>query len=174
MRGRGAGAFTLVELILVMVLICIILGAAAPSLRGFFSSRKTANAAAHIMGLIQYARTQAIADGCNYRLNFDTTQNTYWLTVQSGSAFVAINTEYGITHSLPEGASFDLQADPNATITDHIDFYPDGSTSAAAIGVIPSTGQADEQEICSGYNTTLTDSYRIVTPPSALTGGTAQ
>ena len=74
----------MVELILVMVLICIILGAAAPSLRGFFTSRKTTNAAAQIMALIQYARTQAIADGCNYRLNFDTTQNQYWLTIQSG------------------------------------------------------------------------------------------
>ena len=161
----------MVELILVMVLICIILGAVAPSLRGFFNARKTSNAATHIMALIQYARTQAIADGCNYRLNFDTTQNTYWLTVQSGPTFVAINKDYGITWSLPEGSTFDLNADPNCAITDHIDFYPDGSTSAAAIGVIPSTGQADEQEICSGYNATLTDAYRIVTPPSALPGG---
>ena len=158
----------MVELLLVMVLICIILGATAPSLRGFFASRKTTNAAAQIVALIQYARTQAIADGCNYRLNFDTTQNQYWLTIQSGASFVNINTEYGITHSLPEGITFDLQADPNCTITDHIDFYPDGSTSAAAIGVVPSTGQADEQEICSGYNATLTNAYRIVTPPSAL------
>jgi Tfp pilus assembly protein FimT len=165
---RGAGAFTLVELILVMVLICIILGATAPSLRGFFSSRQTTNAAAQIMALIQYARTQAIADGCNYRLNFDTTQNQYWLTIQSGANFAYINTAYGMTFSLPDGANFDLKADPNCTITDHIDFYPDGSTSGAAIGVIPRTGQADEQEICSGYNTTLTGAYRIVTPPSAL------
>ena len=164
----------MVELLLVMVLICIILGATAPSLRGFFASRKTTNAAAQIVALIQYARTQAIADGCNYRLNFDTTQNQYWLTIQSGSAFAAINTEDGSTFSLPEGAHFDLQADPNCTITDHIDFYPDGSTSAAAIGVVPSTGQADEQEICSGYNATLTNAYRIVTPPSALPGGTTR
>jgi Tfp pilus assembly protein FimT len=160
-----------VELILVMVLICVILGAAAPSLRGFFASRQTTNASAQVMALIQYARTQAIADGCNYRLNFDTTQNTYWLTVQSGANFAAPNTEDGTTFSLPEGASFDLQADPNATVTDHIDFYPDGTTSAAAIGVIPRTGRDDEQEICSGYNATLTDSYRIVTPPSALPSG---
>jgi Tfp pilus assembly protein FimT len=164
----------MVELILVMVLVCIILGGVAPSMRGFFASRKTTNAAARIMALIQYARTQAIADGCNYRLNFDTTQNQYWLTIQSGASFVNINTQYGITYSLPEGTTFDLQADPNCAITDHIDFYPDGSTSAAAIGVVPSTGQADEQEICSGYNATLTNAYRIVTPPSALPGGTAR
>ena len=172
-RRRGIGAFTMVELLLVLVLICVILGATAPSLRGFFSSRKTTNAAAQIMALIQYARTQAIADGCNYRLNFDTTQNQYWLTIQTGGAYVTINTEYGIIYSLPEGTTFDLKADPNCSITDHIDFYPDGSTSAAAIGVIPRTGQADEQEICSGYNATLTGSYRIVTPPSALPGGSA-
>ena len=74
-RRRRAGAFTMVELLLVMVLICIILGATAPSLRGFFAARKTTSAAAQIMMLIQYARTQAIADGCNYRLYFDTTRN---------------------------------------------------------------------------------------------------
>jgi Tfp pilus assembly protein FimT len=158
----------MVELILVMVLICIILGAAAPSLRGFFSSRQAPNAAAQIMALIQYARTQAIADGCNYRLNFDTNLNQYWLTIQSGATYAFINSDYGMTYTLPDGFSFDLQADPNCTITDHIDFYPDGSSSAAAIGVIPRTGVADEQEICSGYNATLTDTYRIVTPPTAM------
>ncbi len=173
-RRRRAGAFTMVELLLVMVLICIILGATAPSLRGFFAARKTTSAAAQIMMLIQYARTQAIADGCNYRLYFDTTRNQYWLTIQSSGAYVTTNTEYGITYSLPDGFSFDMQADPNCTITNYIDFYPDGSTSAAAIGVIPRTGQADEQEICSGYNSTLTGAYRVVTPPSALPGGTAR
>jgi Tfp pilus assembly protein FimT len=167
-RRGGAGAFTMVELLLVMVLICIILAATTPSLRGFFGARKTTSAAAQIMALIQYARTQAIADGTNYRLNFDTTQNQYWLTTQTAGAYVATNTEYGITYSLPQGTTFDMQADPNCAITDHIDFYPDGSTSAAAIGVVPSTGQADEQEICSGYNATLTGAYRIITPPSAL------
>ena len=171
-RGRRAGAFTMVELLLVMVLICIILGATAPSLRGFFGARKTTGAAAQIMALIQYARTQAIADGCIYRLYFDTTQNQYWLMMQTGGAYATTNTEYGITYSLPEGTTFDMQADPNCAITDHIDFYPDGSTSAAAIGVVPRTGAADEQEICSGYNATLTGAYRIITPPSALPGGT--
>jgi Tfp pilus assembly protein FimT len=161
-----------VELILVMVLVSMILAGVAPSVSRFFKSRKTVDAAAQIMGLIQYARMQAVADGCVYRINFDTTQNQYWLTVQSGGAFVNVNSEYGITYSLPDGAAFDLQADPNCTITDHIDFYPDGTASAAAIGVIPSTGQADEQEICSGYNATLSDGYRIVTPPSTLQGGT--
>jgi Tfp pilus assembly protein FimT len=159
----------MVELILVMVVVCIILGMASPSLRGFFTSRQTSNAAAQIMALIQYARTQSIASGCNYRLNFDTTQNTYWLTVQSGSDFVAINTERGMTFSLPEGASFNLQADPNSTVTDHIDFYPNGSTSAASIGVIGRQG--DEQRISSGDNLTLTDSYRIIAPAAATTGG---
>jgi Tfp pilus assembly protein FimT len=159
----------MVELILVMVVICVILGAAAPSLRGFFTSRQTANAAARLMALIQYARAQAIADGCNYRLNFDTTQNQYWLTTQSGSSFATINTENGTTYSLPEGATFDLQADPNATVTDHIDFYPNGSTSAAAIGVVGRQG--DEQQISNGDNLALTDSYRIVAPPPTTTTG---
>ena len=43
--GRGNRAFTLLELVLVMVLITVVLAAAAPNLRGFYQSTRLKNAA---------------------------------------------------------------------------------------------------------------------------------
>ena len=55
--------------------------------------------------------------------------------------------------------------------TDHIDFYPNGSASAAAIGVIDR--QNNELQISSGNTAdyvTLTDSYRTIAPPKEVAG----
>ena len=76
------GGFTLLELILVMVILSTVLAMAAPSLRGFFGSRKTNDTASQILSLTQFARSQAISEGIIYRLNFDTRERTYWLTAQ--------------------------------------------------------------------------------------------
>ena len=89
MTGRNdnpkrRGAFTLLELILVLVLISVLLGIAAPSLRGFVGARRSADAAAQVLAMANYARSQAIAQGTVYRLNVDATENVYWLTILSG------------------------------------------------------------------------------------------
>lgn len=156
------------ELILVMVLMCSILAMVAPSLRNFFVSRQTTNAAAEIVSLIQLARTQAVAEGRPYRLNFGpdplTGALSYWLTAQDPNSadFIVLGTEAGRTFNLPDGALFDFSADPNASVTDHIDFMPDGTSTAAAVGVVGREG--DKLWIMSP---TLTDSFRIVATPDA-------
>lgn len=162
---KRSGGFTLIELILVMVLMCSILALVAPSLRNFFVSRQTANAAAQIVSLIQLARTQAVTEGRPYQLNWDTGAGTYWLTAQdpNGSGFVALNTEFGRTFTLPGGATFDLTADPNVSLAgNYIEFRPDGTTTAAAIGV---TGREGDRLWIT--TPTLTDSFRVVATPQA-------
>ena len=150
--------FTLVELILVMVLICSILGIAAPSLRGFFVSHQTTDAARQIVALIQLARSQAITEGRTYRFNFDSQAGTYWLTAQDGAAFVNLNSEFGRTFSLPEGAAFDPQADPAAAAAGYIDFYPNGTSSAATVRLIGRQGQCVEIS-----SPALTEAFGVVT-----------
>jgi len=160
-----AGGFTLLELILVMVLMCSILALVAPSMRNFFVSRQSANAASQIVSLIQLARTQAVTEGRPYQLNWDTGAETYWLTAQdpNGPDFIPLNTEFGRTFTLPDGASFDLSADPNAALTgNYIEFDPDGTSTAAAIGLIGREG--DTLWI---MTPTLTDSFRVVASPQA-------
>lgn len=103
--------FTLLELILVMVIISTVLAMAAPSLRGFFSSRKTHDAAANILSLIRFARSQAITEGHTYRLNFDFEKGVYWLTSNAEGAFSNLNTEFGRKFQLPDDTTIEIDKD---------------------------------------------------------------
>jgi len=60
---RRAGAFTLVELILVMALLCVILGIAAPSLSRSFHQRNLNQEATRLLAVTEYARDEAISRG---------------------------------------------------------------------------------------------------------------
>jgi len=131
-RRRSAG-FTLLELVLVMLIMCTVLGMAAPSLRGFFASRKTADAATQIVALTQLARSLAVCEGRLYRLNVDCESGSYWLTAQRFGAFERVKRDYGRTFLLPDGTACELERDDDVASRDYIQFYPDGSQDAATI-----------------------------------------
>ena len=50
----------MLELILVLIIMCTVLAMAAPSLRGFFSSRKIADVAEQILALTHYAKMRGV------------------------------------------------------------------------------------------------------------------
>jgi len=104
-RHTATAGFTLLELIVVMVIMSAVLAIAAPSLRMFSGSRPVADAAALIVALTQYARSQAIAEGRVYRLNFDMAKGEYWLTAQDRGAFAPLGSEFGRVFSVPQGAT---------------------------------------------------------------------
>ena len=109
-------AFTLLELVLVMAIIAILAGVLVPSLSAFSAGRRTANAATMILGLSNYARSQAISQGAVYRLNFDAGANTVWLTVQTEGAFGPPPGDYGQRYPLPDGVRMTAQVTPGAVI----------------------------------------------------------
>jgi prepilin-type N-terminal cleavage/methylation domain-containing protein len=151
-KGMSAGTrhysatagFTLLELVLVMVVICTVLAMAAPSLRGFFASRGTNDAATQIVALTQLARSQAITEGRVYRLNMDVQEGTYWLTVQEGGAFKNIYSEFGRVFSLPRGTVAEWESPSEDVSPNRINFYPDGRTEASAIRLIGLHGDVVE------------------------------
>lgn len=143
-RRRSAAGFTLLELILVMVLICTVLGLASVSLRGFFASRQTKDAAAQIVALTEFARAQAAAEGKMYRLNLDTEASRYWLTAETGGTFVMPASEFGRVFVLPEGTSASWDAPTGIHDRGWIPFYPDGRTEAAAIRLTGRQGDTVE------------------------------
>jgi len=125
--------FTLLELILVLTVISVVLALSVPSLRGFFASRQTADAAGMVLSLTKYARSQAVAQGQMYRLNINPQSNTCWLTAQLGGAFVSLDCEMGRRFRFPEGADVSLELDspdPNRT---YLQFRPNGRNEVASV-----------------------------------------
>ena len=152
--ARRRSAFTLLELVLVMAILCIAMGMAAPSLRGFGRGRGAGDAAAQLVALGGWARTQAISHGLVYRLNLDPAARTYWLTVQveGDSAFELLGEEFGRTFAAPEGVAIDWDA-PERPDGRYVEFHPSGRTEPAAIQLTDAEGVVTEVACLSATET---------------------
>ncbi len=127
-------AFTLLELVLVLLIVTIALASVAPSLRGWSRGSKLREAGDQFLAVTRYARTQAASESKVYRLNIDPQSGSYVLTVQAGPQFVPLGNEFGRVFSLPSGytiAALDEQSQPLPAI----DFFPNGRTYAAQVRI---------------------------------------
>lgn len=149
--------FTLLELILVMLILSTVLAMAAPSLRGFFGSRQSQDAAAQILALTQFARSQAISEGVVYRLNFDTKDRVYWLTAWKSGSFQELQTEFGQVFTLPRDMIMELEDAEKEDGKPFVEFTPQGTVTAATIRLIDRGGRALEVTC-----PTVTESFSIV------------
>ena len=161
-RPGSVGGFTLMELVLVLVVISVVLALSAPSLRGFFASRQTADAAATMLSLTKWARSQAVARGCPYRLNIDAPSGPFWLTVQEAGSFVDLNSEMGRRFQLPEGAAVRVLSDLPDPAASYLQFYPSGRNDAATIEI---TGRQGEVFLVTSPS--ATEPFRVVSPSEA-------
>ncbi len=114
MRNRTSQlrAFTLIELILVMMILTIITAEVVPMLHTFTVGRRTSNIASQILSLAKYAHTQAISEGRVYRLNLDPTSGQYWLTAQSNGDFVAPSSDYGQKYQTDSNVKMQVDITP--------------------------------------------------------------
>ena len=133
--------FTLLELILVMVILSTVLAMAAPSLRGFFASRQTQDAAAQLLTLTQLARSQAVCEGTGYRLNLDAEEGQYWLTSWRSGTFEKLKTEFGQVFTLPKDTVMQLDGIERDGDETFVSFAPQGTSSAARIRLVDRRGQ---------------------------------
>ena len=82
---RSAGrAFTLIELILVMALLAIAAGIAAPKMASFFRGRGLDEEGKRLLALTHYGQSRAVAEGVPVLLWIDPSKSTYGLTIQAG------------------------------------------------------------------------------------------
>lgn len=140
-QGRiTCAAFTLLELILVMLIICTILAIASPSLRGFFASRESKDAAEQVVALTKLAHSLAVTEGRPYRLNLDINEGQYWLTVQDGGVYRNLGTEQGRIFSLPRDALMATQGLPTVQGASYIEFDPTGRCQAGRIQIVDRRG----------------------------------
>ena len=123
---RAAG-FTLLELIMVMLIMAILAGLLVPSLTTFAAGRRTHNAATLVLGLANYARSQAISQGTVYRLNFNA--DTVWLTQQREGRFQPPQSDYGQRFPLPDGVRMTVDVAPGSVAVPVVS--PDVQTTTA-------------------------------------------
>jgi Tfp pilus assembly protein FimT len=150
---------TLLELILVMVILSTVLAMAAPSLRGFFASRRSEDSAAQILALTQFARSQAVSEGIIYRLNFDTQERTYWLTAQQAGTFERLETAFGQVFEFPKDLEVELEGVEEDDRDVFLVFSPYGTVTAGTVRLIDRRGRAVEITC-----PTVTESFAIVEP----------
>lgn len=150
--------FTLLELIAVMVILAVALGIAAPSLRGFAQSQRTANIARRMLALMDYAQSSAINQGRVYRFHYDQDDRVFWISVQQGAEFVELENEFGQTFDVPEQIDV-VWRDENGSQTDidFVVFYPTGRTQPSSLRVSGPDGKMVEVHCAAP-----TQAYRIL------------
>jgi len=167
--GRARGGFTLIELLLVMLIIAICVGIAAPQMAGSTRARTLPGNAADFVTLTRWCRVQALQHGVNYRLNLDTTEMKWWVTKAdiTGANYTLVaddkNTkekdQMGREYKLPDGMTIET------------DILPDAVDGGIYIGFTPS-GRCDPKTVTFSYMNMSLDvkcdsplgTYHIVDP----------
>lgn len=85
---RSRSAFTLVELILVMILMVVVASLVAPSLGSFFRGRSLDSEARRLVSLTHYGQSRAVSDGVPVVLWIDAKQRAYGLVQEATYATV--------------------------------------------------------------------------------------
>jgi prepilin-type N-terminal cleavage/methylation domain-containing protein len=133
-RLNNSRAFTLLELIVVMLVISIALALVIPRMGSFLAGSRFNDSADELISMTQYARTQAAADSKVYRLTFTPTPagtTGYVLSVQEGEQFVPVATEWGRSFE-PDGIRMEMvRADKQDE--PFIEFRPDATADPATI-----------------------------------------
>ena len=152
-------AFTLMELVLVLMLITIVMAMAAPSLRNFWKGNRAKDAGDQLAYITRQARTQAISDGVTCRLGIDQGGKGYALYVQQAEGFAIIPSN---NFALPEDTHVEVtRADGSSA--DHIDFFPNGRTEPGTIRLM-----------AAGYNEIVlvcpspTETFSVVRPDGGV------
>lgn len=126
-------AFTLLELILVMIILCTVLAMAAPSLRGFFSSRQLNDMAEQILIMTRYAKVQSIFEGTPYRISFDLSLRRYWISSQKESQYERLKNNFGRYFPIPTEIRIDFDNVNNDNGLYVLGFDPQGYSKECRI-----------------------------------------
>ena len=156
-------AFTLIELLLVLLILTFVVAMVGPQLRGFTAGRTTRNTANSILAMTHYARTQAVTQGLTYRLNYDGQARSLWISYQSGNADVKPGNDFATPLNLADSIKIDTDIPNKQDGSQYIEFHPTGRTEPATITLTDNFG-ATVQIACSS----ATELFRIV-PPSEVT-----
>jgi type II secretion system protein H len=134
-NARFARAFTLVELILVMVLLTTLMAIAVPSLARSFRQRNVNQEAVRFVALTEYARDEAVSQGVPM---------VVWIDTAGGRFGADSKTGYGATST--RGKEFSMNADVHFEtmegaaqqqgIVTAAEFAPDGTLDPSGVATV--------------------------------------
>lgn len=152
---ESEAAFTLIELILVMALLVIVIGLAAPSLSRFMSGRSLDQEATRFIALTRYGQSQAVSEGVPTILWVDEKTGSYGLRQESGLNAAQwqssmqgpqqrnrLRSEDPWQYQLGKDLNFEL--DRTTALTNglaSIRFEPDGTIDEGALGMLVIEGK---------------------------------
>lgn len=136
-------AFTLVELVVVIILVAVLAGMAIPRFAGAASSTQLTEQAQALLAGARYARDYAVTHRCDCRLVIDAAAGRFALQRQEIDAsgderFVSIGLGWGRPVVLTGGVRFGrVRIEPTGGRTQDgwVTFRPDGQTDAAIVEV---------------------------------------
>ncbi len=140
-------AFTLLELLVVVSIISIALGLLTPLFRKTFLDLQLNSSAQEIVSLMRYAQERAIVENTVFRLNLDTENGSYWLTMENpdkpeGNGLASYSQSHnsdtdvfsrlagnlGRLNNIAEGLKIETQENT-------VDFYLDGEAESFKIKI---------------------------------------
>ena len=157
-RRLGQGAFTLIELIFVMVLLAIGSAMVAPSMASFYRGRMLSSEAKRVLALVHYGQSRAIAEGVPVLLWINAKDSTYGLRVtsaelESGGHATSFTADATVTLDTPsmETPALSEQDDERLGLTDGlpiIRFTPDGFYDESSVRkIILRQGNSNENAL---------------------------
>jgi type II secretion system protein H len=160
---RSAAAFTLMEIMIVLVLISIMAAVIVPEMKGSFEDATLRSSAREIADVLTLAYSRSVSLNQPHRVQFDSQSSKYFLeqgTRGSDNEFVALKDVTGAEGKLSQRVTLELkkgsaaQADPEraplenafaeapggASLENAITFYPDGTADGCQIRLTDSSG----------------------------------
>lgn len=121
-------AFTMIELLLVVLILSVIAALAVPNFSHSYAKIQLRNNVYDIANLMRYAQSRAVIRNKTMRLQIDLTTKKYWIEEQVEDGFQSFSGRMGGKYSVISGASIEQEHD-------HILFYPDGRIEKVYITV---------------------------------------
>lgn len=155
------GAFTLIELILVMTVLTIAVSTIAPALSSFFRGRSLDSEARRLLALVRQGQSRAVSEGVPMELWFNTKLGVYGLEAEPSyeendsralefvlDGTMALSVEAGTGLVTPRVGSSAAQAGTVPVLSRHPDlprirFMPDGSLDENSPIIVILTGIDD-------------------------------
>ncbi|HOZ46873.1 MAG TPA: prepilin-type N-terminal cleavage/methylation domain-containing protein [Candidatus Hydrogenedentes bacterium] len=144
-RTAHAG-FSLMELVVVLTLLTIIMGAVVPVFNGSFKSVHSDYVVRDLIAMIKYGQERAITDTTRYRLYLDPEQRQYWLMrledTDEGPLYLEDSERFSERRTLPDGVEMDRPHAYEDRDLDayFIEFHPSGRCDDASIDVLRQDG----------------------------------